>query len=314
MSKHIKLAILLLCLVLPFCIVGIHKNNQKTLILSSGNYFFEKTRNSADVNSIVMKFNDKNSISLIKKNGFWRVKEADDYYASLTKTNALIKLIYGAFIHRIDIANGNDDKKFDSGTIQITSYNEAGDVLDKATISSKGINNKYYYAKLNQNDFLYQLDGDFALSSVLTDWLQMPILQIEYNQIKRMTADNFDVYRQFRGEELKDVKSGREVSQMRRFANYLWYLSAIDVRHASHFKKQDFELKKTVDITTLNGVIYHISLFHNNGEYWLNVELNRERLITGDASFILKENKMLYEGWFFKISPETGEAILSFSL
>lgn len=314
MPKHIKIAILLLCLALPFSIVGLHKNNQQTLTLSRGNYFFEKTRNAADVKSIVLNFNDQGRVSLIKKDGLWRIKEADDYYASLTKTNALLKLIYNTFIHRIDALNANDNKKFSSEAIQITSYDETGNVLDSAVIAAKDMNNKYHYAKLNQNDFLYQLDGDFALSPVLADWLQMPILQIAYNQIKRITTDNFDVYRRFKDEELKDVQSGREVPQMHRFANYLWYLDANEVRHATHFKKQDFKLIKSIELTDLNGVIYRINLFYNNRDYWLNIKLDRERLITDDALFIINENKMLYEGWFFKINPEIGESISLFSL
>ncbi|MBO5038495.1 MAG: hypothetical protein J6C85_03455 [Alphaproteobacteria bacterium] len=314
MPKHIKIAVLLLCLALPFSIVGLYKNNQHALTLSRGNYFFEKTRNTADISSIVLNFNGKDTVSLVKKEGIWRVKEADDYYASLTKTNALLKLIYNTFIHRIDELHDEDNKKFGSETIQITSYNEAGDILDLAIIAAKDLNNKYHYAKLNQNDFLYQLDGDFSLSAVLTDWLQMPILQIAYNQIKRITTDNFDVYRRFKDEELKEVQSGREVSQMRRFANYLWYLNAIEVRHAIHFKKQDFKLKKSIKLTTLDGIIYRINLFSNDRDYWLNIELDRERLLADDALFIINENKMLYDGWFFKINPETGEGISTFSL
>lgn len=314
MLKDIKIAVLLLCFVTPLALIGVHKNHQQALTLSRGNYFFERTRDTADVGSIVINFDDKNSISLIKKDGLWRIKEADDYYASFAKTNALVKLIYNTFIHRLDKITDIDNKKFDDKAIKITSYNEAGDILDLATIAPKDKNNKYHYAKLNQTGFVYQLEGDFSLSPILADWLQMPILHIAYNQIKRIKTDNFDVYRRFKAEELKDVQSGREVPQMQRFANYLWYLGANEVRHATHFKKQDFELKKTIELTTLNGVIYHISLFHNGNDYWLNIKLGREKLISGDAPFILKENKTLYEGWFFKINPDTGEAISSFGL
>ena len=52
--RHIKISSIVLLCCLPLLFLGIKINNDKIMLLSKGNYFFEKTRNSSNVSSIIL--------------------------------------------------------------------------------------------------------------------------------------------------------------------------------------------------------------------------------------------------------------------
>lgn len=71
-------------------------------MLSKGNYFFEQTRRRADIASISISFPDGHTVTIEKKDDFWRIAEADDYFASFAKINCLTSLIRNTVIYRAD--------------------------------------------------------------------------------------------------------------------------------------------------------------------------------------------------------------------
>ena len=77
--KHIKSALILLLCVVPLFVYGVYLNGTRVHLLSRGNYFFDLTRNRADVSSIQLIFPNKSSIQIEKVDDFWRIKEADGY-------------------------------------------------------------------------------------------------------------------------------------------------------------------------------------------------------------------------------------------
>lgn len=314
MQNHLKIAAVLFFFCFSAMIFGITKNQQSFFSLSRGNYFFDNTRNSAHLKIIRIKFGDGETISLKNKNRFWRIEEADDYYAAFQKINSFLGLIHNTMIYRADALRKQDEEKFVENTVQITTFDDAGNILDEVLIAPKSENNKYHYAMLNQNNFLYQLTENFNLSSIVMDWVQAPLLQIDYNRIRRIKSGDFEVYREIGDKDLKLIQSHKTVPHIKRLVNNLWYLSPEDIRHAVHFDRQKFKLVKTFEITTLGGMIYRLNFFGDGKEYWLNISLDRELIISHEDAHTLRENGMLYDGWYFKIGFDTGEAIDNFSI
>ena len=314
MRHHIKLAGFILCITLAIMSFGIIRNFHYTQSLSRGNFFFENTKKATDVQTIKLKFSDGNVITLQQKDNLWHVNEADGYYASFRKINSLIKLLYQTSIYRADYLSKDNKQKVSKDSLFIITYNKNNDVIDEAEILSKQDNNKFYYALLNNNDFLYQLNGDFGLSSLTMDWVQMPLLTLSENNIKRIQTDDFNVFRRFQSEELKTVGTHLNVPQIQNLLQNLWYLTAEEVRHAAHFEKDKFPHTKKYEITLLNGIIYTLTVSYNDDEYWVDLKLDREKIASLEAKRIIDENNMLYDGWFFKINNQTGEAIVNFVL
>lgn len=311
--KHIKIALILLLFIIPLFAYAIYVNGTRIHLLSRGNYFFDLTRNRADITQIKFIFPDKTALHITKTDDFWRIKEADNYYAAFAKINALVNLIRSTVIYRADAIQEKELSLF-SNPLKIISMDSSGNIVDEATIAPLKDGNKYYYALLNNDGFLYQLNSNFELSSHVMDWVQMPLFAFNVSHVKRIKTDDFEVYRRFDSENFKDVNSSEEYSHLQKFIDNFWYLSAAEIKQATHFDIEKFSKLKHFSITLFNGIIYEINLYSLNGNYWISVHLSREGLISKSSLQQIKENGLLYDGWFFKIDPDKGAILSEFVL
>ena len=314
MYNHIKIAVFLVTASFLFMLVGVMQNTLFLQTMARGNYFFENTRNNAYVKSIILEFPNKQVISFNQQDGLWRISEVDGYYADFSKIDSLIKLIRNTTIYRADKIEETDASKFVKNAISIKSIDIHDNIIDEALIAPKQDVNKFHYAMLNNNPVLYQLSGVITLSPLLMDWVQSPLLAIPYKQIKRIKTDNFQVYRRIPGAPMLNSETSEPVLHIQNLAQHFWYLSADDIKHALHFDRTRYNQSKVFSIVTFEGAIYQLTIFHNRQEYWLNIQLSREKIVSPAVINAIKENKMLYDGWYFKINPEVGEAIINFIL
>ena len=181
-------------------------------------------------------------------------------------------------------------------------------------IAKKSDKNKYHYALLNNDGFLYQVNGNFDITPNVIDWLQMPILKIAQDEYKIIKSNKFHVFKSYKGDDFKDVKTGSVSPYIINFINNLWYLSAIDIKHSVNFNTNEYKKINSYEISLFNGIIYYISIYNKNNEYWLSIRLNKGKLLSKDGITQIEENDALYKGWYFRISPEKGEIISNFSI
>lgn len=310
MLKHIKISVVLLLISLPFLIFGAIKNHKNMYIQSRGNYFFENTKNIPDLNKIIITKGD-DLITIIKQDNLWRIKEANYYFANFAKINSLVDKIYNTVVYRADVMNNNSESIFNNATT-ISTYNSNDDVIDNASISVRDEKNKYHYAKLNDTNILYQITGDMSLSSYFMDWVQMPIISFSFNEVKKIKADDYVAYRRFNNEELKSIETNKENPYLREFISNLWNLNAEEIIPISRFDNNKYKMVREFTITTFDGEIANIKVYSDNEEFWMSIQLNADKLITQIANKQLKENKILYDGWFFKINKDIGINITKF--
>lgn len=314
MRKQIKIALMVLFLILPFFGVALYQNGQNIHTMSRGNYFFDKSRHNINIEKISLKFGERNQITLIQNDGFWRVKEADDYFVSPEQMNALVNFINNTTIFRSDKLDKENIDKYIQYPIEIKTFNNKGKILDAVIISPKNENNIYYYASSPDYSYLYQLNGKIAFSPILMDWVQMPFFQLNYNEIQSIESDDFTVYRHFAGDELKSSDTQKSVNPIRRLINNLHFLNATAINHAIHFDLNTFTLKKHYDITLLNGLIYGINIYYGNDEYWVNIQPDVLPLHSKELENQLERLQLLNEGWFFRIDTDKGQIISDFIL
>ncbi len=313
LRKHIKIALILLLFAVPFLIYGIYLNSTRVHLLSRGNYFFDLTRNRADIEQIALVFPNQKSIHIEKKDNFWRIKEANNYYTAFSKINALVALIRNTVIYRADNFHSKEEALFQNA-LKIISTDASGKIVDEATIAPLKEGNKYYYALRNNDGFIYQLAGNFDLSSHVMDWVQMPLFTFNINHVKRIKADNFEVYRRFENENFKDVQTSTEYTHLQKLLDNFWYLTADEIQQISQIDLSAFSKVNHFDITLFNGIIYQIDLYAQNQTYWITVKLNREGLINKTSLQQIKENSLLFDGWIFKINHDKGINLAEFIL
>lgn len=314
MFKHLKVASLLFCISLLFLLWGGYQNVHRVLSMSRGNYFFEKTRDSSTVASFRLLFPDNTMITLEKKEKFWRIKEADGYYVDFAKINSFMKLIFQTTVYRADYIDSDKLSLLMKDALSITVKDTQGQILDTVFIAPKNEHNKFHYATTDKKTFLYQINGSFDLSPFFADWIQSPLLAIPYNEIKFINTNEFYAYRRYPSDDLKLEKSAKNLPQLQNLTDTLWYLSAIDVKHAVHFKSADYPNRKKYEITTFNGLIYELNLFYNDNEYWVSIMPRAASLLSNQAQKFLEENLILYDGWFFRLTPNIGETLANFSI
>ena len=314
MLKHLKTALFFFCFSLAILFWGGYQNVNRILSMSRGNYFFENTKNSSALKLFRLRFPDNKTVTLEKKDNFWRIKEADDYFVDFAKINTFMKLIFQTIIYRADYIDSEKLPALMSDTLSIISVDEKGTILDTAIISPKSENNKFNYATLNNDNLLYQINGSFELSPFFADWIQSPLLAIPDNDIKFIHTDEFHAYRRYPSDELRLKDATQDVPQLRNLISSLWYLSAVDVKQAVHFKSNDYTSQRKYEITTFSGLIYELNLVYNANEYWLSINLREDVLISNQARVFFDENRVLYEDWYFLLPTDIGKTLANFSL
>lgn len=309
--KNIKIAVILLCFLLPLLCFGIFLQTKQVHLFSRGDYFFDKTRNHANISQIALLFPDNKAIHIQKKNDFWTIKEGDNYYASITKINALVGIIRNTIIYRSDLFKDTDKSLFNNA-IRLISYDSKGNIVDEASIAPLEKNNKYYSALRNNDGFLYQLNTKLLLSQNAMDWVQMPLITWDFKQIKRIKTNNFEVFRRFEYEDFQDINSPNVFSSIKGLTDNFWYLTAEEIKNISQFDTSKFPKIKNYEITLFNGIIYNIDIFSDGTQFWISIQLKKDAFIKKPSLQFIKENSMLYDGWFFKINPDKGHIITEF--
>ncbi len=311
MIKHLKVALFLFLLSLPVFCFGVYQHGKKVHNLSRGNYFFSKTRESVDLSKILISFNDESYITFIKTDDLWRIKEADDYYASFSKINTLIDLIRKSVIYRADVIKNEKGFKFDN-FIKIQTYDSYDNVIDEAIIAKQNDKNKYHYATLNNDNFLYQISTKIQLSSNIYNWLQMPIINLLPEDIKQVNFNKDIVYRKYKNSNFVNMETNYATPEIHRILNNIRSISAEDIRHASNFNRDNYSKVKHFVLTTFDGIIYKIDLYKGNNDFWINVALDKKLITTPEAYKKVEENTILYNGWFFKINYDKGVILSKF--
>ena len=199
-----------------------------------------------------MKFADGNSITINKKDDLWFVKEADDYFVSFAKINSLVSLIRNTIIYRVDPIEKTKLPFREKDSFILESIDNKGNIVDRAIIAPKLAKNKYHYATINDNGFLYLINGNFNINSNFIDWLQMPILQINEKDIKSISFDNFNIYRDFNDEAFVSENTQKEVPYISSLISHLWFLTAVDVKHSVNFNLKEYTKIRSFDVSLFN--------------------------------------------------------------
>lgn len=325
-TRMLKSGILLLLVSLLFAGLVVYMMNQAQYKKMSGNLVFENSyRNPLFINKIVIK-SSQNEATLVLDDNFWKVKEADYYYANLILTNDLFMNINNSRFHtkltysddllkKVGLVNPNVANQSDYGKI-ITLYNQDNVVLNSFIIGRNSDNDLYTFIKPIDKDEIWLVTGKYSLPNQIYSWLQQPLLELDNDSISRITVNE-------NGEE----KSASRVNQytsffdenhnktyVRLLTEELSYLSFEDAKSVQNFDESLYSYHKEIKVETFSGLIATLYMFSDKKDYWLKFSLSTTNLPTTNISDYIKDKSFLYDGWFFKLSPEKGRLLLSFNI
>lgn len=314
-KKTFLISIILLFVSVAFAIWGIVFTNLNEQNNLSGKLVFEQTATQgSDFDKVVIK-NANNTATIHLRQGLWHISEANDYYANFALTNALfMNMNQSRYFIEVDTQNKPlEDFKLaapsaengaNSGTL-IQTY-AGNQLLDEAIIGKNTDDNLYTYIRRNNDNHVWLINNDYTLPRQLYSWFQQPLLNYASEQIKSITAPNISFSRLTPKEPFSGLTGNKESLTL--FTDVFSYLTFQEVIPDNAFDFAAFPLKKDIQITLFNGLVTDITIYTNaeQTDFWVKIKISANRLPTLVVNDYIKNNSFYYDGWLFKLAPETG--------
>ncbi len=273
------------------------------------------------VNKIVV-VSSEGTTELEQKNSYWLVKNHGNYYADfglvhrfLTSVNQSVYVIRLPYLEKTAkdkyLLNPLDNKE-DSGLL-IRTY--AGDkMLDEIIVGLPDDEERYFFARQPDEKDIWLIDGDFNIPLTAKDWLLRPILSIPQKAVESITIGKNYAQRMTPDGKFYGAHGG--FADVDALQNVLLGIRAINVMSAEDFQKSEWQKtqEKVIDVVTFYGLEFIFKLYTRNDRYWLQINLSTTSLPMSSVNDYIRDNRFLYEGWFFELSSEQGRLMSYFNL
>lgn len=312
MNKRILLSgFMLLSCSLLFFAAAFYWRIYRPQSAEEGKPLFAATVSEPRTDRVILKNSDY-TVTLVRENNYWKVAEADFYYANSLRLeklfNAFDRAVYSLCMK--ETGNGADKYGFRNG-LKIQTY--AGEkLLDAYSFGNNDPYNQYRFFRPSGENKICQTETKFDFPQKFYSWLQQPLMQLLESDVReiKIIADNGKERLISRTAEflpLLDTDSSRSVN-LQNFFDVTGFLSFTDVLSARNFS-EDTALTGTIDITLFSGLVYKMQLFRRNDSFWLKVNLSSTALPTAGIGDYIKDNAFLYDGWYFRLSTSKGKVL-----
>ena len=316
-SLIIGLVLMFASLIFAFC--GIWLTTMEEQSNLSGKLLFEHTADQgADFDRAVIT-NADTTATIELKDGFWRIREAHGYYANFALANALfMNMNQSRYFIEVDLKQQSlsefklllpgEGEAAATGTLIQTFAQDK--LLDEIVVGKNTADNLYTYVRKKNDNRVWLVNNDFTLPQKLYSWFQQPLLNYAPEQIRTISAeiDDKDIeYTRLTPREPFTNQRGEQAT-LTLFADVFSFLTFQEVIPENEFKETDFPLRTDLEITLFNGLVTDISLFSNSEQktFWAQIKISTNRLPTLGVNDYIKNNSFYYDGWLFKLAPETG--------
>lgn len=314
-TKFLRLGFLLLFVSAIFAatVIFIFSGQQNRRV--TGTLVFAKSSSQiADIGEILIK-TPTDTVTLNVDNNLWRIKEVDNYYANYK----FIKELFDEINHSIFYRKQNNItetklNKYDlnANGLSITVFDKGGQMLNSVIIGKKTGNSLYRFALLPETGEVYLVTGNYVFPKKLFSWMEQPLLALEENEVTSITLNNQTLSRDeiflpfhFIGTEMTVNPDG--------LLKLFSYLPALDAISSQNFNQEAFSHQKNIKITTFDGLIVSMELYENKDDIWIKISLSTTTLPTTKTNDYIKNNRFLYDGWYFKINPVIGKTLFNYS-
>ena len=317
--KFLLASVVTLLLVLCIVYLFVWNNNNKL----HGKLVFSETYNRGILIDRIKLVSAEDTVDIVRKGDYWVIENKNDYYADFILVNGLLnslnKSIYSmSFPFNQEIAdekflNTPDKDKQNSGIIIKTFIKD--EKVDEMIIGLSDESKNYYFARNLKDDNIWLISEDFNIPVYTKDWIVKPIVSIPTKQIENIQIDNvqvkrFDEYTPFYDD--KDI-----IVQVDILTDIFSRLFVANVVNEAQFEniKSDTMKTKNIKVTTFLGLVFDFDLYYSGSdEVWCKIKLSTTSLPKTIINDYINDNKFLYDGWYFEISPEQGHILRDFRL
>lgn len=295
-------------------------NNDSKL---QGKLVFSETYNNGNlIDKIVLQSSDE-TVVLLQNDSYWLIENKNNYYADFVLVNMLLnslnksiystKFPYDKNVVAEKLLNNPEKISEDSGLLIKTYIKDK--LIDEIVVGLPDESQNYYFARNLKDDNIWLISERFNFPIYSRDWIVKPIIDIPEKLIETIQIDDksvgrFDEFTPFHNEK-------NEVVNIKFFIDELTKLFAVDAIPASEFEKNitdDVKIKK-ITINTFMGLVVELNLYYSDvNKVWGKIKLSTTSLPIYVVNDYINDNKFLYEGWYFEISPNQGHILRDFRL
>ena len=281
--------------------------------IKRGEVIFENIKNQLNDIKEINIDNNKNKISIIKDQEKWHMMSKSGYIVKneVVRRN-LIQISELRFFEkktkeeslysRLDLEYPNDEygnSKF------ITMKNSDKEILIEFILGKKK-NNGVYIQKLKDKQ-TWLTSGVLDMSSIEKDWLETKILDINYDDVKKISinhfnaGDSFSLSKDEKNENLLiDNLNKEQIPKSDLIANYLGYFFTNLIFNDVVARKNvvDNKIITKINFELFDGTKIFASIFNENKDKWINFNIDSQYLLklkNNDKIFVTDINNWSYK-------------------
>lgn len=260
---------------------------------------------------------------LRQENSYWRVVNKGNYYAdfglihrflsSANKAAYMIKLPYDAKLAEEKYLHNPEKEKENSGLLIKTYIDDV--LLDEVIIGLPDDEGRYFFARNVHSDEIWLINGDFNLPIMSEYWLLRPVLAISQRVVEILSVAEETVQREIEDGPFFDDR--KRVIFTEPLLDVLGNITIVNALTAEQFKQAGFENLPTrvIKAVTFYGLEFICTVYMaEDAKVWLNIKLSTTPLPMAAVNDYIRDNRLLYDGWYFEISPEQRYILRDFRL
>ena len=250
------------------------------------------------------------TVTLYKDDGYWRVLEADNYFANIKSMGLLQKEIKRAQ-RGAPITQENADESW----TQLSLYDAQENLLERVQISNAQKNGTHDI-RYKDNDKTYLSSWKMRLPPSPNAWTYRPLLSFDGVSVNTMEKDGMLISRQQEGAAFYDTKTNLPYQHFEylKVFSFLSDISYERVSSAQEFDTERFCHVSKFKVTTFDGLEISFNVYTDYQEYWLQIALDTTSLPRKEVDEYVSSHRFLYEGWWFKLPEEAGRTLFMFQL
>lgn len=285
--------------------------------------FAQSFDNGTEVDRIEI-ITSKGKTELVQnEKSYWLVANLGGYYAdfklmhrfldSVNKSVYTVRLPYSQQTASENYLFNPEKEKKNSG-ILIRVYAKEK-LLDEIIVGLPDQDERYFFARPAGKEEIWLIDGAFDLPIRPEGWLLNPVLSVAPSAVEAISVDGKTVERETEYGVFYD--EGVRLIEAKNLLEVMRNVQAMNVLPEKEFAGAEINARpqKIIKLTTFYGLEFVCTLYYNNeGAVWLNVKLSTTPLPMAAVNDYIKDNRFLYDGWYFEVSPRQRHVLRDFRL
>jgi hypothetical protein len=285
--------------------------------LKRGGAIFENIKNQLnDIKEINIDNNEK-KISIIKDQDNWYMASKSNYKVKneavrknliqISELRFFEKKTKEEYLYsRLNLEYPNDE---DGNSKFISIINSDKEALIEFILGKRKKNGVYIKKLKDKQTWL--TSGTLDMSSVERDWLETKILNIDYQDVKKVSVDHlnkkeyFSLTKDDKNENfLIDNLTKEQIPKSDLIANHIGYFFTNLIFEDVVKRKNviDSELRTKINFELFDGTNIFAFIFNEDKDTWINFEIDEQ------STFKLKDNNKIFvnniQNWSYKLSSK----------